>query len=314
MSLSLADVLAVLRRRWYLILVGLLVTVGLGWAATTFKPPDYTARGLVLLVPSQATVGEGGNPLLALAGLDLPARVLVAYFSSDAAQQQFAKAAPDAEIVVTMEESTRGPVIAIDVKDPTPDGATGTLRLVADAIPPNLARLQGEVGAPASTEVSSLELAMDEKAKIDRSDSTRVLIMAIGLGLAGTAFLTFAVDGMILQTSQARKRRAARATGDDAGEEGGDAADTPDVVEPTSDVPDPIRLEPPAANRNIRQSGTSASLPSARSSSPPEHSPSDSPTHWALPDAGTASIDVLSGMPVPSGRTTSSEESVERRG
>src|SRR6478736_4409102 len=147
--MALSDVLGPLRRRWYLVLVGLLLAACSGWATAALAPSQYTTRGLVMLLPSALTTGPKGNALLNLGGLELPARVLIAYYSSEPAKSDLEQFAPKAVVEVTMEESTRGPIIAVDVKDATADGAMRVLHHVIDSIPENLARIQSEVGTAA---------------------------------------------------------------------------------------------------------------------------------------------------------------------
>lgn len=225
--MMLTDYTGALRRRWYLVIAGLLLTGLLGYGAASANPPTYTARGLVLLLPSEEAVGEGGNPFLLLGGLDLPARVLVAYFSSDSAQEDVARQAPDAEVSVLLEESTRGPVIAIEVSDSTPRGAVETLRYVAGEIPANLARLQNEVGAPERAALTSMPLTMDTAAETDNGDALRMTTAAVAVGLGGTALLVFAVDGMLLRR---RSRRLVVAA--------------PEPEEPEAEEPEPEEPEP----------------------------------------------------------------------
>lgn len=203
--MSFLDVIAALGRQWMVLVTGLVTTAALGWGATVLEPPVYTARALVLLVPSEQAVGEGGNPFLALGGLDLPARVVVAYYESDVAKARFTSGSADAEYVVAIEESTRGPVVAVDVTDGTPQRALDTLELITTSIPVELRRLQEEVDAPQDTIVSTLVLAKDERAETDTSGTVRMLIAAVGVGLVGTVVGAVAIDG--LQRSRARARR-----------------------------------------------------------------------------------------------------------
>lgn len=205
--MGLADLLGAVRRRWYVVVVGLLATIGLGYVAAVSSPPTYTARGLVLLVPSKAVVGEGGNPLLVMDGLTLPASILVAYYQGEAAQAEAAAVVPTATYEVTIDESTRGPVIAIDVADPTAAGAIEMLDHLAASVPTNLERLQSEVDAPQASTVSAMPLTMDTKATADTSSATRRLIAAVGIGLVGTMLLTAAFDGLLLRRSRARSAR-----------------------------------------------------------------------------------------------------------
>lgn len=193
----LSDFTGALIRRWYVVLVGLLGTVALMFAATSLSAPVYKARGLVVLMPSQDSVGLGGNPFLGLGGLELPARVVVAYFSSASVQQQVAEVSPQATATVSMEESTKGPVIAIDVAAPSSNEAIGVLGFINKSIPAALDRIQQQVGAPKNTDVRAVPLVMDQRALPDTKAALRLTILAGGLGLVGTGFLTFALDGIV---------------------------------------------------------------------------------------------------------------------
>lgn len=195
--MSFLDVIAALGRRWIVTVLGLLATAGLVYGASTIEPPVYTARALVLLVPSEQAVGKGGNPFLALGGLDLPARVVVAYYESDAAKAQFTSGSADAEYVVAIEESTRGPVISVDVTDSTPEATLATLEEITASVPVELRRLQEEVDAPRNAIVSTLVLTKDEKAEADNSGTVRMIIAAAGLGLVATVVGAVAVDGLV---------------------------------------------------------------------------------------------------------------------
>jgi hypothetical protein len=196
-------------RRWYVALVGLLLTAGLAYMAASAQPPVYQARGLVVLLPPQEAVGPGGNPFLGLDGLDLPARVVVAYFGSAAAQADIAAAAPGVDVGVTMEESTRGPVIAINASSSAPGAVIKALQFVAGAIPSALDHLQDEVAAPKNSQIRAEPLTMDQRPKLDRKRTIRLIIFTLGLGLAGTGFLTFSLDGMIRRRSAVRQGASA---------------------------------------------------------------------------------------------------------
>lgn len=208
--MTFGGLLGALRRRWYIVLVGVLATAGLGVGVFTVVPTEYTARGLILLLPSVPADEPGGNPFLNLAGLDLPARVLVASYSSNAAQEEIAERAPDAEVVVSIEESTRGPVIAIDVTDTSAEGTLDTLDYIAGSIPDTLATLQSEVGVPLNAVVRSMPLTMDTEAEESFDTTLRLVIAAVALGLALTVFVTYGLDGVLRR----RVRRTARQTFD----------------------------------------------------------------------------------------------------
>lgn len=198
-AMALSDAVAPLVRRWYIVLLGLILAGVLGWSAATLSPPKYTARGLVMILPSPESTGPKGNPLLNMSGLDLPARVLVAYYSSEPAQTDMAAFAPNSDIRVTMEEATRGPIIAIDVTDVTPSGAIQTLQHVAETIPPNLAQIQQSVGTPTRAAVGSKPLVLDTKAERDQSRTIQLVVAAVVAGLALTLLITYSIDGIVLR-------------------------------------------------------------------------------------------------------------------
>ncbi|HWI31336.1 MAG TPA: hypothetical protein VNT50_07580 [Microbacterium sp.] len=210
-------VMSALGRRWYIVLVGLLMTAALGYGVINISPPNYTARGLVLLLPPldpNVETPAGENPLLSLSGLDLPARVVVASFSSNAAQERIAKLHPDAEVSVEMEESTRGPIISIDVTDSSPKGTIATLDYVAGSVATSLQSLQDEIGVPAEAIVNSKPLTMDTLAEADYGDLVRLLILAAGAGLVVTVLAAYVLDGIMARTVRRGRGRGRRGGND----------------------------------------------------------------------------------------------------
>ncbi|HKP06157.1 MAG TPA: hypothetical protein VJU58_02790 [Microbacterium sp.] len=206
----LLDVIRALGRRWYVLVAGLLATAALAFGAYQLTPPVYSARGLVLLLPPQSSVPAGGNPFLVLSDLDLPARLIVAYFQSAPAQTAVEDRSPEAEYTVSIEESTRGPVIAVDVTDASPASTLATLQYLMDDIPVQLARMQGDVAVPAEATVGSTPFTLDTEAEPDYSSTIRIVLAAAAVGVVATGVLAFTLDGLIL-----RRRVRSRSLTDD---------------------------------------------------------------------------------------------------
>ncbi|MCR2808941.1 MULTISPECIES: hypothetical protein [unclassified Microbacterium] len=204
-----ADVVKALARRWYVVLLGLALTVGLAVSAYAVTPPEYNARALVLLLPGANAVGDGGNPFLALSGLEQPASIVVAYFASESAHTEVQERSGTAEYEVLLDESVRGPVISVDVTDRSAEGTLSTLEFLLTRIPEELARLQVEVQAPASSVITSMELAQDSEATAETSATVRNVIAAIVLGVVVTGFAAFALDGLLLRRRMRRTAPAA---------------------------------------------------------------------------------------------------------
>lgn len=201
------DVIRALGRRWYVVLVGAIVTAGLTVGAYVTTPPEYNARALVLLLPSEVAVGEGGNPFLTLGGLEQPAGILVAYFSSAPAREDVKQQSPTAQYVVGIDDSTRGPVIAIDVTDTSAQKTLDTLAFIADRIPVELAALQEQVDTPADAVITSIPLTVDEKAERAMGATIRMMIAALVVGITATCITAFALDGLL-------RRRQLRRSGE----------------------------------------------------------------------------------------------------
>lgn len=194
------EVFSALGRGWYILVVGLALTAGAGWFAYQHTPTDYTARSLVLLLPPVNTADSTGtNPFLQLGGLEVTARVLVATYSGTAFQDEIASRSPDAEVVVSMDESTQGGVIAVDVKDRGEKRTLDLLGYVTGTVSERLAGLQSDVGVDSKDIVRSMILAKDAEAKPDFQSLIRVLVLVVGGGVVFTGVLALVVDALLVR-------------------------------------------------------------------------------------------------------------------
>jgi hypothetical protein len=200
------DVIRVLGRRWYFVVLGAMLTAGLAVAAYISTPAEYNARALVVLLPSGSAVGETGNPLLALGGLEQPAGILVAYLSSASAREEVEQRSETAEYVVSIDDSTRGPVLAVDVTDADPQRTLNTLGYILDRIPESLTALQDQVDVQPDAVITAMTLTVDERAEPDMGGTIRMMIAAVAVGIALTCTAAFALDGLL-------RRRALRRAG-----------------------------------------------------------------------------------------------------
>lgn len=262
----LLDLMRAFGRRWYVLVAGLLTTAGLAYGAYIVSPPEYSARGLILLLPSEVAVGEAGNPFLVLGGLEQPAGIVVAYFASASAQAEVEDHSPTAQYLVAIDDTTRGPVIAVNVTDSSAEAALSTLDFLMDRVPEELQRLQVEVAAPADAVITSMTLTADTVAEVDRSAMIRLMIAAVVVGLVVTGIVAIILDGVLLRKAQRRNSAPAESEAaadaasafraenphDDvvvASEEGrevvaADDATTDDVSAPTTRGAQPVPARP----------------------------------------------------------------------
>lgn len=195
-----------LRRRWYVVLGGLVVTAGLAFAAWRFSPPEYSAAGTELLLPAETQDNGINNPLLQLESLGAPASIVVARLNGEDAHDRVLLTNPTAEYTVVMDPDLRGPAILITATDKTAEGALKTLAVALDAVPESLKTLQDELNVPEAARVGSMRLTMDTQATPQTSATTRTIVAALGVGLGLTIGSAVGLDAII----QRRRSSAGR--------------------------------------------------------------------------------------------------------
>lgn len=202
------DVIRALANRWYLTLLGLLLTAAMAWGAHTAAPPSYEASGLVLMLPSKSAASKAGNPLLVLDSLGQPAAILVAHYGSDSARQRVASVSSTADFTVLLDDSIRGPVIRVNVKDQSAESTMAVLNGLMADLPKQLDRLQRQVGATNDSYLSSMTLSVDTAPEVSNAATLRLMIAAVLLGLVGTVLATSSFDSFF----QGNRRRRSRPT------------------------------------------------------------------------------------------------------
>ena len=204
--MGIREIFGALGRRWYVVALGVLLTLGAGWQVYQITPPEYTARSLTLLLPpegARTVETEGANPFLSLSGLDLTARVVVATYSSTAFAEELEEFSPYAEVEVVIDDSTRGGIIAVEAKDRGEQQTLATLDHVTQSVAERLVSLQQEVGVAEKDTVRSMLLAIDTEPERDYQSLIRMLVIVIGGGLGATFALAILLDVALIR----RRRR-----------------------------------------------------------------------------------------------------------
>lgn len=230
--MGLREVLGALGRRWYILFIGLALTAGGAWYVPQVSPPDYTARGLVLLLPpNSGDPAAQFNPFLELGGLDLTSRVLVATYSSTSFKEEIEDLSPTAEVEVGIDESTRGGVVSITAIDVSNRKALDALDYVVASVPERMAALQTEVGVAETAAVRTMTLAVDSEAEADYQTLIRLLVIVIGGGIALTALFALVLDALLVRRSRRGVDRSERRGGDGDSEPDEELLDVPSASE-----------------------------------------------------------------------------------
>lgn len=221
--MDLAELLRAVGRRWYVLILGLLLVAGSVVLTLRYVPLTYDARTSILLLPPNSSTEEDWNPFLDLGGLDLVAGVLGKSLTDSDSVQSIVPPGSTAEYTVQLDASVSGSVLEIAASGVDPESTFSTLDAVVDLATTRLDDLQASAGAPQSTHVQLMVITNNTVAQPNAGTLLRTLIVVIGGGLAATLLLTVAIDSAIRRRRPQRgKRRTKRAA-----EESPAGADTP---------------------------------------------------------------------------------------
>lgn len=206
--MSLSELLAGLRRRWYAAVAGLLLTIGFCVAALSLVAVQYEANSTVLLIPPTTTVGAGGNPYLALGGLQGAADVVARAMSGASVSNEVTPPGGSASYTFQVDATSSAPMLVIQAQDSSAAGAIATLDGLLAKAPQVLNALQTQVGAPPKSFINVGPITKDKIPVVNRKNQTRAVVVAGVVGLAVMLFGTNLLDGYLVKRSGAPSRRA----------------------------------------------------------------------------------------------------------
>lgn len=219
-----AEIQQSLRRRWYVVVVGLLTASVAGAYLYQSLPPTYERSAVAVLIPGEATVPDGGNRYTYLSGLNQARDVLVRAIGSSDVREPIITANPGTNFAVDGDATTNAPFVVVTVTATDAAAAGDTLGAVLDMLPVTLGRLQDEVAVPAEARITALEVKIDSEATASNKERFRAAGAALAGGIGLTVVLAALVDGIARarqRRAKALKRPAADGTGAGARERGG---------------------------------------------------------------------------------------------
>jgi hypothetical protein len=227
-----------LLRRWYFVVVGLLITGGLTYMVFDRVPISYTASASTALLPPPSTVGPGGNPFLYMGGLNQALDVLSKSIASDQSKEALLGGQAGYGFDVGQDPSTSGPILLVTSKAPTAAGALSTMHAVLDDVPKRLLKLQVDLKVPPASRISSTPLAIDAKPTMVSKTRTQ-FTGAVGVaGLAVTILLTGLLDGIMINRRNRRAAKAARKAEGSVPDDSSATDNVPDDSSATDNVPE----------------------------------------------------------------------------
>ena len=265
--LYLSNLAMIVRRRWILALVGLVLTAGLAVAGYFIAKPTYQATASILLLPPASTVPAEGNPFLQLGGLDLTVDLLGTALSDQAITRQLEEVSPTVETEVGADPRSSGPILRIQVQDKSEASALEVRDLLVAMVPPRLADMQSAVGVDGGNRVTSSVLVVDAVAEPVGRDRLVGAVVGGLVGLGLSLVLLVLIDSILLRREA---RRAAAAAEDEPGvAEDADVHGVEPVRESGASPQASNGTEPPrGAHRRRRSTGESADAEPAAAASP----------------------------------------------
>jgi uncharacterized protein involved in exopolysaccharide biosynthesis len=209
------DLVGVLRRRWLLVLVGVLMTIGLSGAGYVLFKPTYEITATVLLLPPAPTAPANGtpnNPYLQLSGLQQVVDLVGVSLTDQATQVELKAISKDVDYTVKADTRTNSPLIVIDVKDSSPETAVRIRDILVARVPVRLAAMQETLAVSAKDRVTSTVLTLDGQAEEVGKNRLRAAVVAGALGLALTLVAATVWDEHRLRHPRRRAARRSPAT------------------------------------------------------------------------------------------------------
>ncbi|MFS2280447.1 hypothetical protein V2S04_06430 [Microbacterium sp. OR21] len=204
--MNIADMMGALRRRWYVLVAGLLIAVAAAYGAWTVVKVDYTRTATQLMLPGPGTIPEDANPFLYVGGLSQAADVLTRKMGSPDVLADVTETYPDAEITVTRDPLSSGPVLlitAVSESDADAGRAVDELVTLTDT---TLREIQSTEGIPDDERITLVTLTQDEKGVVGMKNR----MVAAGGAAVGVGVLTLLLVALIDGLARSRSRRRGR--------------------------------------------------------------------------------------------------------
>lgn len=210
------DFLANMRRRWYLILIGLLLTAMASVAVYVATPATYETKASLLLLPPKSSVGTRGNPFLYLGGLDQALDVLSTRLNAEEVTKPIAQAYPQITLEIARDASTSGPILVIDATSSNAQDTLTVVNKVVSMVPSTLGTLQDGLQIPTGSRITLMNLNIDQEPTVDLKNKLRAVVAIAALGLAGTVLFAGLIDSLLAGRRRRRLGQLPNAEDQDA--------------------------------------------------------------------------------------------------
>ncbi|MET7683523.1 chain length determinant protein [Streptomyces sp. NPDC005423] len=259
--MDLAEIFRVMRRRWYVLLPGLLVAVGLMAAVRLMVPVTYQSQSTVVLLNSQkATRAYDGNPFLSTqTSLTGMADSLARNLNSDDSLRELKSLGATGTFGAKLADNAQGPLLWLTVTGTDKATVLSSDRVLTAYAKERLDQFQKEQAVDEKAMIRMTTIVPPQVPVAQTKTRLEYLVMAGALGLVLSMVATFYAEARLRSPRPAPgavPESAPAAPGGEPEKEAETAAPLP-AGEPAVDETLAIR-RPPRWSRSVKDGPTAA--------------------------------------------------------
>ncbi|MFF7450163.1 MULTISPECIES: chain length determinant protein [unclassified Streptomyces] len=201
--MDLAEIFRVMRRRWYVLLPGLLLAAGLTFAVVLVVPVTYQSQSTVVLLNSQkATVAYDGNPYLSTqTSLTGMADSLARNLNSDVSVRELKSRGATGTFEAKLADNAQGPLLWLTVTGTDKKATLSSDRILTAYAKERLREFQEQQSVAENAMIRMTTIVSPQTPVAQTKTRLEYMIMAGGGGFVLAMIAVFYVE--------ARKRRPA---------------------------------------------------------------------------------------------------------
>ncbi|WP_329280451.1 chain length determinant protein [Streptomyces sp. NBC_01451] len=194
--MDLAEIFRVTRRRWYVLLPGLLLTAGLVAAVVLLVPVTYQSQSTVQLLNSpKATVAYGGNPFLSTqTSLTGMADSLARNLNSDGSVRELKSRGASGTFEAKIADNAQGPLMWLTVTGTDKSAVLASDRILTAYATDRLKQFQEQQSVDPKAMIQMMTIVVPQPPVADTKTRLEYMIMAGGGGLVLSLVAVFYVE------------------------------------------------------------------------------------------------------------------------
>ncbi|MFF4055953.1 Wzz/FepE/Etk N-terminal domain-containing protein [Streptomyces sp. NPDC001668] len=191
--MDLAEIFRVMRRRWYVLLPGLLLTIGLTVAVALTVPVTYQSQSTVVLLNSEkATKAYDGNPFLSTqTSLTGMADSLARNLNSDASLRELKSRGATGTFEAKLADNAQGPLMWLTVTGTDKKAVLKSDRILTAYADERLVQFQKQQSVTTNAMIRMTTIVAPQNPAAQTKTRLEYMVMAGGLGLVLSLVATF---------------------------------------------------------------------------------------------------------------------------